>query len=112
VNCLSSQAERRRKLGLAPEDPSSVKPSSPVVEEKKVSACLNKSWHFACHSKFARDFCETLNLYIVLFNSQSSLPVRPATKTEQMRECLRTLKQIHKVNTCDSLTLTLLVLFL
>ncbi|XP_062165615.1 stress response protein NST1 [Alnus glutinosa] len=55
------KAERRRKLGLAPEDPSSVKPSSPVVEEKK-----------------------------------SSLPVRPATKTEQMRECLRTLKQIHK----------------
>ncbi|KAL3634366.1 hypothetical protein CASFOL_021420 [Castilleja foliolosa] len=27
---------------------------------------------------------------------QSFLPVRPATKTEQMRECLRTLKQDHK----------------
>jgi hypothetical protein len=27
------------------------------------------------------------------------LPVRPATKQEQMRECLRSLKQSHKVNT-------------
>ncbi|OAY55345.1 MAP7 domain-containing protein 2 [Manihot esculenta] len=27
---------------------------------------------------------------------KSSLPVRPATKAEQMRECLRTLKQTHK----------------
>ncbi|KAH6776820.1 ubiquitin-associated domain-containing protein [Perilla frutescens var. hirtella] len=27
---------------------------------------------------------------------KSSLPVRPATKAEQMRECLRTLKQNHK----------------
>ncbi|KAL8491289.1 hypothetical protein ACS0TY_023067 [Phlomoides rotata] len=56
------KAERRRKLGLAPEDPAAVKPSAPPpVEEKK-----------------------------------SSLPIRPATKTEQMRECLRTLKQTHK----------------
>ncbi|KAF2288893.1 hypothetical protein GH714_022617 [Hevea brasiliensis] len=54
-------AERRRKLGLPPEDPATVKPSPPVVEEKK-----------------------------------SSLPVRPATKTEQMRECLRIIKQTHK----------------
>ncbi|KAF9666115.1 hypothetical protein SADUNF_Sadunf16G0195100 [Salix dunnii] len=54
-------AERRRKLGLAPEDPATVKPSAPVVEEKK-----------------------------------SMLPVRPATKQEQMRECLRSLKQSHK----------------
>nr|GLL41936.1 UBX domain-containing protein 1 [Ipomoea trifida] len=54
------KAERRRKLGLPPEDPAP-KPSEPVVEEKK-----------------------------------SSLPVRPATKAEQMRECLRTLKQSHK----------------
>ncbi|KAJ9154002.1 hypothetical protein P3X46_027383 [Hevea brasiliensis] len=54
-------AERRRKLGLPPEDPATVKPSPPVVEEKK-----------------------------------SSLPVRPATKTEQMRECLRIIKQSHK----------------
>jgi hypothetical protein len=30
------QAERRRKLGLPPEDPATVKPSAPVVEEKKV----------------------------------------------------------------------------
>lgn len=28
---------------------------------------------------------------------QSSLPVRPATKAEQMRECLRSLKQNNKV---------------
>ncbi|XP_010484327.1 PREDICTED: chromatin assembly factor 1 subunit A-B [Camelina sativa] len=57
------RAERRRKLGLPPEDPATAtaKPSVPVVEEKK-----------------------------------SSLPIRPATKTEQMRECLRSLKQTHK----------------
>ncbi|KAM5569538.1 hypothetical protein ABKV19_016849 [Rosa sericea] len=55
------KAERRRKLGLPPEDPSTTKPSAPVVEEKKMS-----------------------------------LPVRPATKAEQMRECLRSLKQNHK----------------
>ncbi|GLU01543.1 hypothetical protein SLE2022_188490 [Rubroshorea leprosula] len=55
------KAERRRRLGLPPEDPAAVKPSSPVVEEKKIS-----------------------------------LPVRPATKAEQMRECLRSLKQNHK----------------
>ncbi|KAL3567706.1 hypothetical protein D5086_030357 [Populus alba] len=55
------KAERRRKLGLPPEDPATVKPSAPVVEEKK-----------------------------------SMLPVRPATKQEQMRECLRSLKQNHK----------------
>lgn len=52
------KAERRRKLGLPPEDPTTAKPPAPVVEEKK-----------------------------------SSLPVRPATKAEQMRECLRSLKQ-------------------
>ncbi|KAI9196646.1 hypothetical protein LWI28_025718 [Acer negundo] len=55
------KAERRRKLGLPPEDPATVKPSAPSVEEKK-----------------------------------SSLPIRPATKVEQMRECLRSLKQNHK----------------
>ncbi|XP_058731702.1 uncharacterized protein LOC131603421 [Vicia villosa] len=55
------KAERRRKLGLPAEDPSTVKPSTTVVEEKK-----------------------------------SFLPIRPATKTEQMRECLRSLKQNHK----------------
>ncbi|OIW17990.1 hypothetical protein TanjilG_31363 [Lupinus angustifolius] len=54
------KAERRRKLGLPPEEPSVAKPA-PVVEEKK-----------------------------------SFLPVRPATKAEQMRECLRSLKQNHK----------------
>ncbi|XVF37985.1 hypothetical protein REPUB_Repub20aG0058600 [Reevesia pubescens] len=55
------KADRRRRLGLPPEEPAAVKPSAPVVEEKK-----------------------------------SSLPVRPATKAEQMRECLRSLKQNHK----------------
>lgn len=55
------KAERRRRLGLPPEDPAVAKPSAPVVEEKK-----------------------------------SSLPVRPATKAEQMRECLRSLKQNHR----------------
>ncbi|KAL0368593.1 UNVERIFIED_CONTAM: UBX domain-containing protein 6 [Sesamum calycinum] len=55
------RAERRRKLGLPPEDPAAAKPSAPPVEEKK-----------------------------------SFLPVRPATKAEQMRECLRTIKQNHK----------------
>lgn len=36
----SLQAERRRRLGLPPEDPSTVKPAAPVVEEKKARACL------------------------------------------------------------------------
>ncbi|KAF5937387.1 hypothetical protein HYC85_024893 [Camellia sinensis] len=58
-----SQAERRRKLGLPPEDPVAAKPSAPAVEEKN-----------------------------------SLVPVRPATKAEQMRECLRSLKQNHKDN--------------
>lgn len=55
------KVERRRKLGLPPEDPAAAKPSTPVVEEKK-----------------------------------SALPVRPATKAEQMRECLRSLKHNNK----------------
>uniref|UniRef100_A0A803LTP5 UBA domain-containing protein n=1 Tax=Chenopodium quinoa TaxID=63459 RepID=A0A803LTP5_CHEQI len=55
------KAERRRKLGLPPEDPAAAKPSEPVVEEKK-----------------------------------SILPVKPITKAEQMRECLRSLKKNHK----------------
>ncbi|KAL9688076.1 hypothetical protein QQ045_032489 [Rhodiola kirilowii] len=55
------KAERRRRLGLPPEDPQPAKPPTPVVEEKK-----------------------------------SMLPVRPASKTEQMRECLRSMKQSHK----------------
>ncbi|XP_009374567.2 UBX domain-containing protein 4 isoform X1 [Pyrus x bretschneideri] len=55
------KAERRRKLGLPVEDPSTAKPAAPVVEERK-----------------------------------SFVPIRPATKAEQMRECLRSLKQNHK----------------
>ncbi|KAL6634427.1 hypothetical protein ACP70R_027098 [Stipagrostis hirtigluma subsp. patula] len=56
------KAERRRKLGLPPEDPAAAKPSAPPpVEEKK-----------------------------------SALPVRPATKAERMRDCLRNLKQQNK----------------
>ncbi|GLJ47744.1 hypothetical protein SUGI_1008380 [Cryptomeria japonica] len=55
------KAERRRKLGLPPEDPNKVKTVIPAVEEKKVS-----------------------------------LPVRPATQGEQMRDQLRSLKHNHK----------------
>lgn len=53
------KAERRRKLGLPPEDPAPAKPSEPVQEKK------------------------------------STLPVKPVTKAEQMRECLRSLKKTH-----------------
>ncbi|KAI8015801.1 hypothetical protein LOK49_LG05G03847 [Camellia lanceoleosa] len=49
-NEKAAKVERRRKLGLPPEDPDTAKPSAPVVKEKK-----------------------------------SSLPVRPATKAEQIR---------------------------
>lgn len=56
------KAERRRKLGLPPEDPKPSKPAAPVEEKKTM------------------------------------LPIRPATKAEQMRECLRSLKQAHKDN--------------
>ncbi|KAK3158007.1 hypothetical protein QOZ80_2AG0131630 [Eleusine coracana subsp. coracana] len=56
------KAERRRKLGLPPEDPAAAKPSAPPpVEEKK-----------------------------------SALPIRPATKAERMRDCLRNMKQQNK----------------
>ena len=34
---LIFQAERRRKLGLPPENPEAQKPATPPVEEKKVS---------------------------------------------------------------------------
>ncbi|KAA8527920.1 hypothetical protein F0562_035211 [Nyssa sinensis] len=34
----------------------------------------------------------------VVEEKKSTLPIRPATKTEQMRECLRSLKQNHKDN--------------
>eukprot|EP00252_Welwitschia_mirabilis_P027767 TRINITY_DN9626_c0_g2_i1.p1 TRINITY_DN9626_c0_g2~~TRINITY_DN9626_c0_g2_i1.p1 ORF type:complete len:418 (+),score=106.11 TRINITY_DN9626_c0_g2_i1:251-1504(+) len=51
------KAERRRKLGLPPEDPSKAKAPEPATEEKK-----------------------------------TLLPVRPVTKVEQMRTCLRQLK--------------------
>jgi hypothetical protein len=37
-------------------------------------------------------------LKISNFCMQSFLPIRPATKTERMRECLRSLKQNHKVH--------------
>ncbi|RVW67641.1 hypothetical protein CK203_063061 [Vitis vinifera] len=60
-SCSPHRAERRRKLGLPPEDPAAVKPSASVVQEKK-----------------------------------TFLPVKPVTKVEQMRECLRSLKQNHK----------------
>ncbi|KAH7316226.1 hypothetical protein KP509_21G083900 [Ceratopteris richardii] len=54
------KAERRRKLGLPPEEAPKVQPSPPAEEKK------------------------------------SFVPVRPASKAEQMRECLRGLKQNHK----------------
>ncbi|KAF8689517.1 hypothetical protein HU200_041846 [Digitaria exilis] len=60
---VPAHAERRRKLGLPPEDPATSKPSAaPPVEEKK-----------------------------------SALPIRPATKAERMRDCLRNLKQQNKM---------------
>ncbi|KAL5998748.1 hypothetical protein ACLOJK_009695 [Asimina triloba] len=55
------KAERRRKLGLPPEDPTPAAPAAPAVQEKK-----------------------------------SALPIKPATKAERMRDCLRSLKQNHK----------------
>ncbi|KAF3456573.1 hypothetical protein FNV43_RR01227 [Rhamnella rubrinervis] len=36
----------------------------------------------------------------VVGETKSSLPIRPATRVEQMRECLRSLKQNYKVNRC------------
>lgn len=55
------KAERRRKLGLPPEEPKPVVAAPPPQEEKK-----------------------------------PFVPLRPASKAEQMRECLRGLKQAHK----------------
>ncbi|KAL2612957.1 hypothetical protein R1flu_024649 [Riccia fluitans] len=57
------KAERRRKLGLPPEEPHAAAsaPPQPPKEEKK-----------------------------------SFLPIKPATKAEQMRTCLRNIKQTHK----------------
>ncbi|KAG0570925.1 hypothetical protein KC19_6G197900 [Ceratodon purpureus] len=55
------KAERRRKLGLPPEDPKPAEAAPPPQEEKK-----------------------------------PFVPLRPASKAEQMRECLRGLKQAYK----------------
>ncbi|THU50525.1 hypothetical protein C4D60_Mb06t21140 [Musa balbisiana] len=66
------KAERRRKLGLPPEDPVSSKPSAAPEEQKKALIISNK------------------------FVYSSFLPVKPATKAERMRDCLRSLKQHHK----------------
>ncbi|CAD5178869.1 unnamed protein product [Musa acuminata subsp. malaccensis] len=63
------KAERRRKLGLPPEDPVSSKPSAAPEEQKKA---------------------------LIISNKFSFLPVKPATKAERMRDCLRSLKQHHK----------------
>lgn len=43
--CLCFQAERRRKLGLPPEEPGAAKPSAPPVEEKKVFSYLILHWY-------------------------------------------------------------------
>ncbi|XP_078156362.1 ubiquitin-associated (UBA)/TS-N domain-containing protein [Carex rostrata] len=55
------KAERRRKLGLPPEDPTTAQPSTHVEEKKPMM-----------------------------------LPIKPATKADRMRDCLRSLKQHHK----------------
>ncbi|XP_020575013.1 UBX domain-containing protein 6 [Phalaenopsis equestris] len=55
------KAERRRKLGLPPEDPVATKPATTSPVEEK-----------------------------------SALPIKPVIKLEQMRDCLRSLKQNHK----------------
>ncbi|CAN6447055.1 unnamed protein product [Victoria cruziana] len=54
------KAERRRRLGLPPEEPAAKAPPPPEQEKK------------------------------------ASLPVKPASKAEQMRDCLRSLKQNHR----------------
>lgn len=48
-------------------------------------------------SLFGLVLCPT-ELFFLKIKIQSSLPIRPATKAEQMRECLRTLKQNNKVS--------------
>ncbi|WVZ75324.1 hypothetical protein U9M48_023391 [Paspalum notatum var. saurae] len=82
------KAERRRKLGLPPEDPAAAKPSAPTpVEEKKVMILLTIN--------FAAELVKSSKLLrgnITL----SALPIRPATKAERMRDCLRNLKQQNK----------------
>lgn len=93
---LFLQAERRRKLGLPPEDTSAVKSSAPVVEEKKVRYHMNKC--FCLLDGIPLKFVLMNNEHLFVSKRQSSLPIRPATKVEQMRECLRSLKQNHKVN--------------
>ncbi|XP_031480592.1 uncharacterized protein LOC116250796 isoform X2 [Nymphaea colorata] len=66
------KAERRRRLGLPPEEPASKAPEEPASKapEEPASKAPEK---------------------------KASLPVRPASKAEQMRDCLRSLKQNHKV---------------
>ncbi|KAJ7527175.1 hypothetical protein O6H91_16G040200 [Diphasiastrum complanatum] len=61
------KAERRRKLGLPPEEPKAAADAVPLVVEP-----------FEKEAK------------------KSTLPVRPATKAEQMRDCLRSIKQTYK----------------
>eukprot|EP00245_Coleochaete_scutata_P014326 TRINITY_DN6061_c0_g1_i1.p1 TRINITY_DN6061_c0_g1~~TRINITY_DN6061_c0_g1_i1.p1 ORF type:complete len:413 (+),score=101.42 TRINITY_DN6061_c0_g1_i1:64-1302(+) len=60
------RAERRRKLGLPPEDPADQQKAQEAPPAKEPE------------------------------KPKASLPVRPATKAEQMRSTLRTLKQTHK----------------
>ncbi|KAI0523017.1 hypothetical protein KFK09_005407 [Dendrobium nobile] len=61
---LSDYAERRRKVGLPPEDTAATKPTTIRPAEEK-----------------------------------SALPIKPVTKLEQMRDCLRSLKQNHTIST-------------
>ncbi|XP_039020844.1 eukaryotic translation initiation factor 3 subunit A-like [Hibiscus syriacus] len=143
------KAERRRRLGLPPEEPSAApKPSASVffyrntigsstISPLKLSATsaflffltisntetksalgscaastillYNYSTQLIPHYRQHPAFVEYQTPFLngnyccnprLQYNSvsvlQSALPVRPATKAEQMRECLRSLKQNHK----------------
>lgn len=118
------QAERRRKLGLPPEEPSTSAPP-PVEEKKKVrlfesytTALLLGSrvrvepliylWlRGSLQSPFEKLHGVMLRISLpvlfwnqwwrLIFHSQSYVPVRPATKADQMRDVLRSIKQAHKV---------------
>ena len=82
-----------------------MKPSAPVLEQKKVIAFVNNYVPMAVIQGFFESILQNMSLckcysivQLLVSELQSSLPVRPATKAEQMRECLRSLKQNHKVN--------------
>lgn len=64
--CLGSQAERRRKLGLPPEDPAAAKPSAPApVEEKKVFP-FESEFSFIMMAILQTSFCSIFKLTFCL----------------------------------------------